>query len=129
MARSLIPAPIANQAWAAIIPLTMLVCFGAAVLHSAAGGSMSPYAWSHLVRFAVFLVMALVISDFPRGLVKWAALPGYIAVLVLLMAVEALGAIGGGSQRWLELGPLTLQPSELMKPAIVLVLASFFHGL
>jgi rod shape determining protein RodA len=129
MARSLIPAPIADQAWAAIVPLTLLVCFGAAVLHSAAGGSMSPYAWSHLVRFAVFLAMALTISYFPRRLVKWAALPAYLAILALLMAVEALGYVGGGSQRWLDLGVISLQPSELMKPAIVLVLASFFHGL
>jgi rod shape determining protein RodA len=129
MMRQIIPAPIVNQAWTAILPLTLLVCFGAAVLHSAAGGSMSPYAWSHLVRFGVFLAMAIVISYMPRALVKWAALPAYVGVLVLLMAVEALGFVGGGSQRWLDLGFIVLQPSELMKPTIVLVLASFFHGL
>jgi len=129
MIRQLIPAPIANQSWQVILPLALLVCFGATVLHSAAGGSMSPYAWSHLVRFGVFLAMALVISYMPRGFIKWAAFPAYIAVLVLLMLVEALGFVGGGSQRWLDLGFIVLQPSELMKPAIVLVLASFFHGL
>jgi rod shape determining protein RodA len=62
-------------------------------------------------------------------LVEFAAYPGYCAVLLLLMGVEAMGAIGGGSQRWLELGPIRLQPSELMKPAIVLVLARFYHAL
>jgi rod shape determining protein RodA len=48
---------------------------------------------------------------------------------LLLMLVEALGQMGGGSQRWLDLGPIVLQPSELMKPVIVLVLASFYHSL
>jgi rod shape determining protein RodA len=112
-----------------ILPLAFLTCFGSAVLYSAAGGHMQPYATSHLVRFALFLAMALVIRRLPRELVRWAAYPAYTGVLVLLMGVEALGAIGGGSQRWLALGPLVLQPSELMKPVIVLVLASFYHSL
>jgi len=126
---NIIPAPVMQQPWQVILPLALLVGFGAAVLYSAAGGSMSPFAWSHLVRFGVFLVMALIISYFPRELIRWGAFPAYAATLVLLVLVEALGAIGGGSQRWLELGPLTLQPSELMKPAIVLVLASFYQSL
>ncbi|MBS1240540.1 MAG: rod shape-determining protein RodA [Proteobacteria bacterium] len=129
MARSLIPAPIAELPWQVILPLTFLTCFGATVLYSAAGGSMSPYSTSHLVRFVMFLAMALVIRLFPRDLVRWAAYPAYGGVLLLLLGVEALGAIGGGSQRWLALGPLVLQPSELMKPAIVLALASFYHSL
>lgn len=129
MARSLVPEPLAVLPWQVIVPLTLLTCFGAAVLYSAAGGSMQPYATSHLVRFAMFLAMALVIRRFPREIVRWAAYPAYGAVLLLLMGVEALGAIGGGSQRWLALGPLVLQPSELMKPTIVLVLASFYSAL
>ncbi len=122
-----LPAPLAQIPWIMLIPLTALVLFGAAVLHSAAGGSMSPYATSHLVRFGVFLVMALAISYVPRELVLSGAYPAYGAVLLLLVAVEALGAVSGGSQRWLDLGFIRLQPSELMKPTIVLVLASFFH--
>ncbi len=90
---------------------------------------MSPYATSHLLRFAVTLSMALVMSLFPMNLAKLAALPIYAAVVLLLMLVETLGAIGGGSQRWLNLGFMVLQPSEFMKPAIVLVLAWFYHGL
>lgn len=129
MRRSIIPAPLAEIPWQVLIPLTALVFFGAAVLHSAAGGSMSPFATSHLVRYGVFLTMAFILSRFPRDLVKWAAYPAYCSVLLLLIAVELLGAIGGGSQRWLDLGFIVLQPSELMKPAIVLVLANFFHTL
>jgi rod shape determining protein RodA len=90
---------------------------------------MSPYASSQLLRFAVFLVMAFVISYLPVELARLAAYPIYGAVLLLLLPVEILGQIGGGSQRWLDLGPIVLQPSELMKPTIVLVLAAYFHSL
>ena len=129
MARNLVPTPIAEQPWQAIVPLALLVCFGAAVLYSAAGGSMSPFASSHLIRFSVFLALALVMSYVPRDFVKRVGYPAYAALLVLLVLVEAIGAIGGGSQRWLAFGPLVLQPSELMKPVIVLTLASFYSSL
>lgn len=125
----LIPEPIARQPWAMLIPLFLLVGFGAAVLFSAAGGSMEPFASSHLLRFAVFLVMASVIASLPMNFVKFMTYPAYVAVLLLLLAVELVGAIGGGSQRWLNLGPIVLQPSELMKPVVVLALARFFATL
>jgi len=124
-----LPPAVAAIPWVMLLPLTALVLFGAAVLHSAAGGSMTAYAWSHLVRFAVFLAMALVISRVPRELVLRGALPAYVGVLVMLVGVELLGQVSGGSQRWLDLGFVRLQPSELMKPGIVLVLASFFGKL
>ncbi len=126
---SIIPGPIARKPWGMLLPLTVLVCFGATVLYSAAGGSIGTYAKSHLIRFALFLVMAFIIARAPRELVKFAAFPLYVAVTVLLVLVEALGAIGGGSQRWLDLGFIVLQPSEFMKPAIVLVLARFYDTL
>lgn len=75
------------------------------------------------------MIMALIMAHFPQSLVKLASFPVYAAVLVLLVLVEALGAIGGGSQRWLNIGPIVIQPSELMKPAIVLVLARFYDNL
>ena len=126
---SVIPAPIARQPWQMLLPLFTLVGFGAMVLFSAAGGSLEPYADSHLLRFAVFFTMALVMAHFGKDLAKLAAYPIYVVVLVLLMAVEAIGAVGGGSQRWLNLGFMQLQPSELMKPAVVLVLARFYDSL
>ena len=126
---SVIPAPIARQPWRMLIPLFLLVSFGAAVLYSAAGGSMQPFAASHLLRFAIFLLMASIITSVPKQLVIFLTYPAYIVVLLLLMAVEAMGAMGGGSQRWLNLGPIVLQPSELMKPVVVLVLARFYEAL
>ena len=124
-----IPDPIARQPWGMLIPLFLLVGFGAAVLFSAAGGSMDPFASSHLVRFGVFLVMALVIAAFPRDLVRFLTYPAYLIVLALLVAVEIIGQVGGGSQRWLDLGFMVLQPSELMKPVIVVTLAHFYSTL
>ncbi len=124
-----LPTPLAGIPWRMLLPLALLTAFGAAVLYSAASGSMEPYATSHLIRFGVFLVVAFVISFLPRELVRAVAYPGYGVILLLLIAVETIGAIGGGSQRWLDLGVITLQPSELMKPAIVVVLAAFYHSL
>jgi len=124
-----LPAPIAEIPWSVIIPLTALVLFGAAVLHSAASGSMSPYAWSHLVRYGVTLTLALAMSFVPPEWPRAGALPAYVIVLLLLLLVEILGAVGGGSQRWLDLGVIVLQPSELMKPTIVLALAWYYNGL
>ena len=129
MASSHLPQPIATLPWRVLLPLTLLTFFGVAVLYSAAGGSMYPYAAPHLMRFGLFVLMALAISYTPVELTRWAAYPVYGAVVLLLMLVETLGHISGGSQRWLNLGPLVLQPSELMKPTIVLVLAKFYHQL
>ncbi|MGB7374681.1 rod shape-determining protein RodA [Pontixanthobacter sp.] len=126
---SVIPAPIARQPWQMLIPLFILVGFGGAVLYSAGGGNFQPFASSHLLRFAIFMIMACIMVWFSRDVVKFAAYPVYALVLVMLVGVEAMGAIKGGSQRWLEFGGLRIQPSELMKPVIVLALAQFYSSL
>ncbi len=125
----IIPEPIARQPWGMLIPLFLLVGFGAAVLFSAAGGRMDPFASSHLIRFSVFLVMAAIIASLPRPFVRVMTYPAYIVVLLLLIGVEILGNVRGGSQRWLDLGFMVLQPSELMKPVIVVTLAQFYASL
>ncbi len=125
----IIPYPIARQPWGMLIPLFALVAFGAAVLFSAAGGSMQPYASSHVTRFGVLMVMAMIIAALPREFVRFMTYPAYAVVLAMLVAVEAMGALRGGSQRWLDLGFMDLQPSELMKPVIVVTLASFYSRL
>ncbi|MEQ1499468.1 MAG: rod shape-determining protein RodA, partial [Novosphingobium sp.] len=74
-------------------------------------------------------VMAFVISRMPRQLFRLGAYPLYGALIVLLIFVDLFGSVRGGSQRWINLGFMMLQPSELMKPAIVLTLAHFFDNL
>ena len=125
----IIPDPIARQPWGMLIPLFLLVGFGAAVLFSAAGGRMDPFASSHLIRFSVFLVMAAIIASLPRPFVRFMTYPAYVIVLLLLIGVEIVGNVRGGSQRWLDLGFMVLQPSELMKPVIVVTLAQFYASL
>ncbi len=127
--RSIIPDPLRMLPWHVLGPLTLLVMFGSAVLWSAAGGRMWPWAAMHLVHYAVFLVMALLVARVPRDLFKQIAYPAYGVLVLMLVMVEALGKISGGSQRWLNLGFMNLQPSELMKPVIVLTLARFYDSL
>lgn len=90
---------------------------------------MDPFASSHLIRFGVFMVMAAIIASLPRGFVRFMTYPAYIVVLVLLLGVEIIGNVRGGSQRWLDLGFMVLQPSEIMKPVIVVTLAQFYASL
>ncbi|MXO58889.1 rod shape-determining protein RodA [Altererythrobacter salegens] len=129
MKSSILPPFIADQPWRILLTLTALVCFSGAVLYSAAGGEFSTYAASQLWRYAIFLVAAFVLSYMRPEFVRMVAYPVYGGVVLLLLGVELLGQIGGGSQRWLNIGPLVLQPSELMKPTIVLVLATYYHSL
>jgi rod shape determining protein RodA len=127
--RSIIPEPIARQPWQVLAPVLALTAFGGLVLYSAGGGSMEPFANSHFIRFALFMVMTAVIAAMPREAVRVLTYPAYLAVLLMLLGVEIVGAVGGGSQRWLEFGPIRIQPSEIMKPAVVLAMARFYETL
>ena len=123
---SLIPAPLASINWRILLLVGALGGFGLVVLYSAAGGSVTPWASSQGIKLIVFSGMALALSRIPESLWKAAAFPAYGVILTMLMAVEVLGAVSGGSQRWLELGFIRLQPSELMKLCIVLAVARFY---
>jgi len=101
---------------------------GLATLYSAAGGSLRPWAYNQMLRFAVLLVGMLALSRVPAAVWRAVAYPFYAATLVLLVAVEAMGHIGMGAQRWIDLGIIRLQPSEFMKLALVLSLARYFSG-
>jgi rod shape determining protein RodA len=126
---SIIPAPILGLPWRVIFVLIALVSFGATVLYSVAGGSFSPYAGKHLIQFALYLVMAIIMSRLPLDFWKQITFPAYGVTLILLIFVEITGQIGGNSQRWINLGFMTIQPSELMKPVLVLSAAWFFDRL
>ena len=128
---SFVPAPIAQLPWHFIGLILALGSFGAVVLYSAAGngGSFSPWAGSHIIRLCVFLSGAILLSRLKESFWRDMAFPAYAVILLMLFGVEILGKISGGSQRWLDLGIIRLQPSELMKPMIVLALARFYDML
>ena len=107
--------------------ISMMAATGVVMLYSAANGSWSPWALNHLIRFAFgFCIMiALAMLDI-RIFMRYAYL-FYFASLFLLIVVEVEGHIGMGAQRWINLGVIKIQPSELMKIALVLALARYFH--
>ena len=123
----IIPEPIAQLPWRVILLVTAIGCFGLVVLYSAAGGSLTPWAKPQGVRFFVLLAGSLVLSRLPLDLWRRIAMPGYLVLVVALVLVELLGAVRGGSQRWLDVGFIRLQPSELMKLFIVLGAARFYE--
>ncbi|WP_374293693.1 rod shape-determining protein RodA [Sphingomonas sp.] len=125
----IIPEPLARIPWRVILLVTAIGSFGLIVLYSAAGGSLKPWAMLQGIRFFVLLAGSLVLARLPERFWKGIAVPGYIAVVAALILVELLGAVRGGSQRWLDVGFIRLQPSELMKPLIVLACARFYEVL
>jgi rod shape determining protein RodA len=126
---SIIPAPIAGLPWRVIFILFALVTFGTMVLYSAAGGSFEPWAGKHMIRFLVLMAMGIVMSRMPMDFWKSITFPLYGVLIILLIGVEIVGFAGGGSQRWINLGIISIQPSEIMKPTIVLAAAWFFDRL
>src|SRR4249920_1488202 len=101
--------------WGLILLVAAVACIGFAMQFSAAGGSADPWASRQMARFAVGLGMLLFVAMVDLRVWFRFAYAIYAVAMVLLIAVEVAGRIGMGAQRWLDLGPLQLQPSELMK--------------
>jgi rod shape determining protein RodA len=121
-----VPAAVASLPWGMLWIVTALGAAGVLGLYSAAGGFLMPWAAMHAARFTVFLGLAIILSRFRPQTFHDLAFLGYGAGILLLILTLMLGVIGGGARSWLELGFLRLQPSELMKPILVLVLARFY---
>ena len=114
--------------WTFIALLTLVAFVGVLSLYSAAGGHMEPWAAKHALRFAVGVAGLVAVSLIDIRLWLRLAYPFYGVCLLLLLYVDVRGHIGMGAQRWISLGLIQLQPSEMMKIASVLVLARVFHG-
>jgi rod shape determining protein RodA len=114
--------------WSMVLWLACIFAFGFATLYSAAGGRLMPWAEPQLARFVIGIGLLAGVAVVDIRIVMRYAYLFYTLVLLLLVGVEAKGVIGGGAQRWIDLGIINLQPSELAKPAIVLALARYFHG-
>ena len=124
---AIIPQPLARLPWRLIFLVAGIAGIGIITLYSAAGGSAQPWAAKQGLTILFFLAAAIGMSWIREETIKALVFPAYAAIVVMLVAVEALGFVGKGAQRWLDLGFIRLQPSEFMKPAIVLVLARFYE--
>jgi rod shape determining protein RodA len=113
--------------WAYVVLLCLLAGVGYIALFSAAGGAAEPYASKHILRFGFGLVLMVGIAMIDIRLIaklSWVAYAGGVALLVLVLR---MGHVGKGAQRWIDFGGTLWQPSELMKLALVLALAHWFH--
>jgi rod shape determining protein RodA len=115
--------------WGLVVLIAVVCCIGFAMQYSAAGGSMEPWAGRQMMRFAAGLVLMVTVALVHLRWWFLLAYPIYGAGLLLLVAVEIFGRIGMGAQRWIDLGIVQFQPTELMKFGLVLVLARYFHSL
>lgn len=108
--------------------ICMVVAIGIGILYSAGNGNWDPWASKQFVRFLMSLgVLLFIAMTNLRFWMKYAYVI-YGIGLVMLVGVELVGTVGMGAQRWLDLGVIQLQPSEVMKIALVLALARYFHG-
>jgi len=115
--------------WGLVLVLTAIAAVGVVALYSAAGGRFEPWAARHGIRYAGALGLMLIVALIHPKVWLALAWPIYLIAMLLLVAVDVVGKIGMGAQRWLVLGPLQIQPSEIVKVAVILVLARYYHNL
>lgn len=115
--------------WTFVFLLTAIACVGFAMLYSVAGGGLDPWAWKQMVRFGIGLGIFFVVAFIDIRIWMDLAYPFFALALALLIGVEFVGVTGMGAQRWLQLGPVQVQPSEVMKLALVMALARYYHGI
>lgn len=115
--------------WALILLITTVSCIGFLMLYSVAGGSMRPWVTPQIQRFVLGFVCMLFVAFMPIWF--WRNLSGlaYGTSILLLLLVEVMGSIGMGAQRWIDLGFIRLQPSELTKITLVMLLAAYYDWL
>jgi rod shape determining protein RodA len=123
------PSKLLHLNWAIILLLIAIASIGFMMLFSVAGGSMTPWAEPQMKRFAMGMVLMLGIALVPIWFLRNIAGVAYAISVLLLLGVEFFGSTGMGAQRWIDLGFMRLQPSELTKITLVLFLASYYDWL
>jgi rod shape determining protein RodA len=115
--------------WPLALLLAAVACIGFLMLYSVAGGSARPWMDPQMKRFGVGFAAMLIVAMVPIWFWRNMAGLAYCISLALLVAVELFGSVGMGAQRWIELGFMRLQPSELMKITLVMILAAYYDWL
>ena len=115
--------------WGLAILLTAVAGIGFLMLYSVAGGSFNPWAEPQMKRYALGFVAMFMIGMVPIWFWRNMSVLAYLVSVILLVAVELVGTEGKGAQRWIDLGVMRLQPSELMKVTLIMVLAAYYDWL
>ena len=115
--------------WPVLLLIITVANFGFLILYSVADGSLKPWAEPQIIRFSIGFLIIILISLIHINFWKKISLITYLISLLLLIFVLYFGVTGGGAQRWLDIKFVVLQPSELMKLALVMLLAAYYDWL
>ncbi|NCM97123.1 MAG: rod shape-determining protein RodA [Rhodobacterales bacterium] len=115
--------------WPLILLLTAVAAIGWLMLYSVAGGNIATWAAPQMKRFGVGLGLMIVIAFVPIWFWRNLSALAYLGALALLLVVAFFGHTGMGATRWINLGFIIVQPSELMKVALIMLLAAYYDWL
>ncbi len=115
--------------WGLYLLITAVAAIGWLMLYSIAGGDLAQWTSPQIKRYGAGFALSLIVAFTPIWF--WRSMSGaaYLATFVLLVIVHFFGHVGMGAQRWIDLGFIRLQPSELMKVTLVMALASYYDWL
>ncbi len=115
--------------WSVALLVSAVAAIGFLMLYSVAGGALEPWSARQMTRFGVGMGLMLVVAMIHIRFWRFVSPVAYLVALGLVAAVEFIGFRGMGAQRWIDLGFMQLQPSELMKVGLVMALACYYDWL
>ena len=115
--------------WPLVVLVTAVASVGFLMLYSIAGGNIDTWARPQMERFAAGMVLMFIVAMVPIWFWRNMAGLAYLVSFILLLFVEFFGDVGMGAQRWIDLGFIRLQPSEMMKFTLVMMLAAYYDWL
>jgi rod shape determining protein RodA len=115
--------------WVLVVLLTAAASVGFLMLYSVAGGEFDRWTEPQMERFALALLVMFTIAFVPLWFWRSMAVLGYAVSVILLLGVEFFGTVRMGAQRWLEIGPLRIQPSEMAKITVIMMMAAYYDWL
>lgn len=115
--------------WSLILVIIIVACIGFSILYSAAEGNIYPWAFKQMVRFTFLFPVMLAIALMPIRVWLKSAYVIYILAIAALLMTEFFGVTAMGATRWIRIGPINLQPSEIMKVCLVFALARYFYSI
>jgi rod shape determining protein RodA len=115
--------------WSLILLIATVAMVGGLMLYSVAGGNAETWAAPQMKRFAAGLGLMFVVAFVPIWFWRNMSAVAYGVAFLLLIVVELFGTVGMGAQRWIDLGFIRLQPSEMMKVTLIMLLAAYYDWL